>query len=248
MVVVAFGGWNDAGDAATDVLEHLARLSDATQAFSIDPDDYYDFTEVRPVLVRDGVGNRSLEWLTTEVMVGSLPERDLVLVVGPEPQMRWRAFCGSLISAFRTVQPERVVMLGAMLADVPHRRPIQVAEDANDYEGPSGIVGVLTQLCLEAGLPTTSLWASVPHYVAEPPSPKVSLALLQRLEVVLDCDLDPGELVEDATTWENRVDELITEPEIASYIESLEERYDDEVTDGDQIAAEFERYLRRRNR
>lgn len=248
VVVVAFGGWNDAGDAATDVLEHLAQLSDAEQAFSVDPDDYYDFTQVRPVLVRDGVGNRNLEWQTTEVLVGSLPNRDVVLVVGPEPQMRWRAFCAALVSAFRTVRPERVVLLGAMLADAPHRRPIQVVENATDYEGPTGIVGVLNQLCLEAGLPTTSLWASVPHYVSEPPSPKVTLALLQRLEDVLDSTLDPGDLPVDAATWENRVDELVTDPEIASYIESLEERYDDEVTDGDQIAAEFERYLRRRNR
>ncbi len=247
MVVVAFGGWNDAGEAATDVMELLARQSDAEQAFTLDPDDYYDYTQVRPMLIRDGVGNRHLEWLTTEVMVGSLPKRDVVLVVGPEPQRRWREFCSRLVSAFKSIKPERIVFLGAMLSDAPHRRPIQVAQDSSDYEGPTGIVGVLAQTCLEAGLPTTSLWASVPHYVADPPSPKVALALLSRLERVLDCELDPGELVSDAATWEQRVDELITDPEIAIYISELEERYDDEVTDGDQIAAEIERYLRRHN-
>ena len=248
VVLIAFSGWNDAGEGATGVIEHLAELSDAEFAFALEPDDYYDFTENRPVLVMDGTGGRSLQWVTTEVLVGHLEGRDLVLISGPEPNFRWRDFCGRVVSALRGVRPERVLLLGAMLADSPHRRPVPIAENSTDYEGPTGIVGVLMQSCLDAGLPTTSLWASVPHYVADPPNPKVTLALLQRVEDALDLSLDAGDLPRQTAEWETRVDDLVTDPELATYIGNLEERYDDAVADGDQIAAEFERFLRRRNR
>ena len=170
-VVVAFSGWNDAGDASTGVIDHLVDLTDADLVFAIDPEDHYDITANRPVLVRQGDGTRVIEWPTTEVLLGALPDRDVVLVNGPEPTFRWSAFAASLVSAFRTIQPEHVIVLGAMLADTPHSRPVPISEDGTDYEGPTGITGLVASTCHDAGLPTTSLWASVPHYVSGPPSP-----------------------------------------------------------------------------
>lgn len=248
-VLVAFNGWNDAGDSATGVIDHLVDLLDAQFAFAMDPDDYYDFTENRPVLVRRPDGARAVEWTTTEVLVASLPDRDLVLVNGPEPSFRWAAFASSLVSAFRTVQPERVICMGAMLADVPHSRPVEVSEDGTDYEGPTGITGVVADACRDAGLPTTSLWASVPHYVSDPPNPKATLALLGRVEDLIDSTLEVRDLPHEAAVWERHVDDLVAEdPDIAEYVRGLESRHDEATEAGEQIALEFERYLRRRSR
>ncbi len=249
VVLFAFSGWNDAGDAATGVIDHLTDVYETEFGFQLDPDDYYDLTENRPVLVRQDNGERSVQWATTELLVAHLRDRDLVLVNGPEPNVRWRAFCGALVSAFRSIEPERVIAMGAMLADAPHSRPVPVSEDGTDYEGPTGIVGVLAQACRDAGLTTTSLWASVPHYVAEPPNPKATLALLQRVGEFIDVDLDARELPEHAATWESRVTDLVAEdPDVAEYVSTLEVRYDTAEATGDEIAWEFERYLRRRGR
>ncbi|WP_040160635.1 PAC2 family protein [Nigerium massiliense] len=252
VVVAAFGGWNDAGEAASGVIDHLSDLTRAEFIFALDPDDFYDFTQNRPVVTTTATGERINQWPTVEVLVGHLPERDLVLIGGPEPNFHWREFCSRLVSAMRTVQPEKVVMLGAMLTDAPHRRPVFVSQDGTDYEGPTGIVGVLTQSCRDAGLETTTLWASVPHYVTEPPNPKATLALLGRVEDVLDTVLDVKDLPQEAAEWEERVNDLASDdPDVASYISSLEEHYDqaaEGAEPGDVIAAEFERYLRRRNR
>lgn len=248
-MVAAFGGWNDAGDAATGVIDHLVELGRVEFAFELDPEDFYDYQENRPLLTREHDGTRSIQWQTTEVLVLHLEERDLVLVSGPEPNMRWRTFCQRLLSAFRSVKPERVITLGALLADSPHRRPVPVSIDDTSYEGPTGIVGVLSQTCLDAGIPVTSIWASVPHYVAEPPNPKATLALLGALEDVIDTTLEARDLTHLAGVWESRVNELADDdPDVATYISDLEERHDEEQADGDQIAAEFERYLRRRDR
>ena len=249
VVLFAFSGWNDAGDAATGVIDHLTEGYETEFSFQLDPDEYYDLTENRPVLVRQDNGERSIQWATTEVLVARLPDQDLVLVNGPEPNLRWKAFCAALVSAFRSINPERVIAMGAMLADAPHSRPVPVSEDGTDYEGPTDIVGVLAQACRDAGLTTTSLWASVPHYVAEPPNPKATLALLQRVGEFLDNELEPGELVDGAATWESRVTVLVAEdPDVAEYVASLEVRYDTAEATGDEIAWEFERYLRRRGR
>ncbi len=249
VVLFAFSGWNDAGDAATGVIDHLTDVYETEFGFQLDPDDYYDLTENRPVLVRQDNGERSVQWATTELLIAHLRDRDLVLVNGPEPNVRWRAFCGALVSAFRSIEPERVIAMGAMLADAPHSRPVPVSEDGTDYEGPTGIVGVLAQACRDAGLTTTSLWASVPHYVAEPPNPKATLALLQRVGEFIDVDLDARELPEHAATWESRVTDLVAEdPDVAEYVSTLEVRYDTAEATGDEIAYEFERYLRRRGR
>lgn len=251
VVIAAFGGWNDAADAATGVVDHLAELTEADFAFALDPDEFYDFTETRPVISNDDDGRRTIEWPTVEILVGHLPERDLVLVGGPEPNYHWSGFCTKLVSAMRSIAPEKVILLGSMLADAPHRRPVQVAVDSTDYEGPTGIVGVLTQACKDAGLDTTTLWAAVPHYVAEPPNPKATLALLGHVEDILDITLDVRDLPEQAATWEGRVDDLAADdPDVQSYIATLEEHYDEgeDGTMAEQLAAEAERFLRRRNR
>ncbi len=262
-VVVAFGGWNDAGDSASGVIDHVAALTSAKLAFALDPDDYYDFQVNRPSIATTSGGERTLQWPTTEVLVASLPERDLVLIGGPEPNFHWRGFSSSLVSAIRTVKPELVVLLGAMLTDAPHSRPVPVngsasSQDLADslgleissYEGPTGMVGVLASDLAVVGIPTASLWASVPHYVAEPPNPKATLALLDRLEDLLDTPLDTGDLPEQAVTWESQVNDLAAEDsDISAYISALEERRDENQPEpqGDAIAAEIQRYLRRRN-
>lgn len=248
-VVVAFSGWNDAGDGATGVIDHLVELTDAEFVFALDPEDYYDLTENRPVLVRQPDGTRSIEWPTTEVLVGALPQRDIVLVNGPEPSFRWSAFAASLVSAFRSIRPERVIVLGSMLADAPHSRPVPISEDGSDYEGPTGITGVVTAACTDAGLPTTALWASVPHYVADPPNPKVTLALLGRVEDLLDETLDVRDLPHQAAVWEGHVNDLVgDDADITEYVRGLETRHDEDTEAGEEIALEFERYLRRRQR
>lgn len=250
VVVAAFGGWNDAGEAASGVVDHLADLTDADMVFALDPDEFYDFTQNRPVIVNADDGARVIEWPTVEVLLGHLPERDVVLIGGPEPNYHWNGFCNRLVSAMLSIKPDAVLLLGAMLADVPHRRPVQIAVNSTDYEGPTGIVGVLAQACNHAGLHVESLWASVPHYVAEPPNPKATLALLGRVEDILDVTLDTRDLPQLAQAWEGRVNDLAEDdPEVQSYIATLEEHYDEEA-DGvaDQLAVEAERFLRRRNR
>lgn len=249
VVLAAFGGWNDAGEAATGVIDHIAELTSAEFVFALDPDEFYDFTENRPMVMNTEDGGRLIEWPTVEVLVGHLPERDVVLIGGPEPNYHWSAFCTKLVSAMLSVKPDKVILLGSMLADVPHRRPIQIATNSTDYEGPTGIVGVLTQSCREAGFDVTTLWASVPHYVAEPPNPKAILALLGRVEDVHDATLEVRDLPHQAAAWEGRVNDLAADdPDVQSYIETLEETYDEEGGVADQLAAEAERFLRRRNR
>lgn len=262
-VVAAFGGWNDAGEAASGVIDHLADQYTARLEFAIDPEEFYDFQVNRPT-TRLVQGSRTIEWPTTEVLVAELPDRDLVLIGGPEPNFRWREYTSRLLSLLRSVQPDLVVLLGALLTDAPHSRPVPVTGTASstalaeelglelsDYEGPTGIVGVLSYEASRAGLPVVSLWASVPHYVAEPPSPKATLALLTRLEDVLNLPLEPGDLAEQSASWVEQVNELVSDdPDIATYVTALEERRDEATPPptGDAIAAEFERYLRRRDR
>lgn len=262
VVIAAFGGWNDAGEAASGVIDHLADRYEAELVFAIDPEEFYDFQVNRPV-VKSVNGRRVLEWPSTEVLVARLEERDLVLIGGPEPNFRWQVYASRLLSMLRSIRPEMVVLLGAMLTDAPHTRPVPVNGTASNqgladelglevstYEGPTGIIGVLAHDCERADLPVVSLWASVPHYVADPPNPKATLALLARVEDVLDLPLDAGDLTEAAQAWTTQVNELVAEdPDVAGYIAALEERRDEAILNpnGDAIAAEFERYLRRRD-
>ena len=266
VLVAAFEGWNDAGDAASAAIEHLQLTWEATALAEIDPDDYYDFQVTRPtVRMVDGV-TRRVEWPTTRLSVCRPPgsSRDVVLMHGIEPNMRWRRFCAELLEHVDKLGVSTVVTLGALLADTPHTRPVPVTGTAYDaasaaqfglersrYEGPTGIVGVLQDACVQAGVPAISIWAAVPHYVSQPPSPKATLALLHRVEEVLDVEVPLGGLPEQAEEWQRTVTEMANEDEdVRNYVRALEERGDADLalneTSGDAIAAEFERYLRRR--
>jgi proteasome assembly chaperone (PAC2) family protein len=265
VVVVAFEGWNDAGDAATGAVEHLELIWDADPLAALDPEDYYDFQVNRPtVSLVDGVSRR-LEWPTTRVSVAK-PEgsaRHVVLIRGIEPNMRWRSFCQELIDLVQELGATTVVALGALLADTPHTRPTPVTGSAYDdesaaawgletsrYEGPTGILGVFADACIQAGIPTVNFWAAVPHYVSQPPSPRATVALLQRVEEVLELPVPLGTLPQQAEEWVKTVDEMAGEDdEVVEYVRSLEERAtqsDLSQANGDQIAREFERYLKRR--
>jgi PAC2 family len=267
VLVGAFEGWNDAADAATDAVEHLELTWGAEQIGSIDPDDYYDFQVNRPMVsLVDGVSRR-LTWPTTRVSWCRPPGAafDVVLVRGIEPNMRWRSFCEELLEVVRILDVRTVVTLGALLSDSPHTRPTQVTGTAYDsasavryglaqsrYEGPSGIVGVLQDACVTAGIPAISFWAAVPHYVSQPPNPKATVALLHSVEEVLDLAVPLGELPDQAVQWQKLVDEMAAEDEeVTEYIRNLEERDNEgemQETSGEVIAGEFERYLRRRDR
>jgi hypothetical protein len=265
VVVVAFEGWNDAGDAATGAVEHLELTWNATPLAALDPEDYYDFQVNRPtVSLVDGVSRR-IEWPTTRISVARPPDsqRDVVLIRGIEPNMRWRGFCEELIELCQELEVGTVVALGALLADTPHTRPTPVSGSAYDsesaekwgldtsrYEGPTGILGIFQDACVQAGLPAISFWAAVPHYVSQPPAPRATVALLQRVEEVLEIPVPLGVLPALADDWVKRVDEMAQEDaEVVEYVRSLEEaaaESDLSQASGDQIAREFERYLRRR--
>ncbi|MBX6370819.1 MAG: PAC2 family protein [Acidothermus sp.] len=265
VMITAFEGWNDAAEAATDAVETLELAWHAEPLGEIDPDDYYDFQVNRPtVALIDGVSRR-ITWPTSRLSLARPPDcdRDVVLLRGLEPNMRWRAFCAELIDAATQLGVTEVINLGALLSDSPHSRPVPVTGSATDsatarrlgleqsrYEGPTGIVGVFNDACIQAGIPSTSLWAAVPHYAASPPCPKATLALLRHVENALDIPMPYGDLPDLAVAWERSVDQLAEEDaEIGEYVRALEQQKDDpEVPEdaGEAIAREFERYLRHR--
>jgi hypothetical protein len=267
VAIAAFEGWNDAAEAASGVVNHLGIAWESTPIAAIDPDDFYDFQVNRPVIEVVAGKTERLVWPTTRLSVARASDtglsRDIVLVHGVEPNMRWRGFTDELIAGLTELGVEMVILIGALLADSPHTRPVPVqvsgsesklvhavGSEPTDYKGSSGIVGVLQYMCAAADIPTVSLWASVPHYVAQSPSPKVTLALLRAVEDVLDVSLPQADLPEEARAWERGVDELAQQDsDVAEYVRTLEEAKD--ATDlpeasGDAIAREFERYLRRR--
>jgi len=267
VAIAAFEGWNDAAEAASGLVNHLGIAWASTPIAAIDPDDFYDFQVNRPVIDVVGGKTERLVWPTTRLSLARTAvtglSRDVVLVHGVEPNMRWRGFTDELIAGFTELGVEMVILIGALLADSPHTRPVPVQVSGStqqllrgvgsepvDYKGSSGIVGVLQYTCAAADIPTVSLWASVPHYVAQSPSPKVTLALLRGVEDILDVSLPQAELPEEARAWERGVDELAQQDsDVAEYVRTLEEAKD--ATDlpeasGDAIAREFERYLRRR--
>ena len=265
LVIAAFEGWNDAADAASGVVDHLMTVWDARVVGAVDPEDFYDFSVNRPQVGIDTLGHRRLTWPSTQIAVCSPPDldRDVILVRGIEPNMRWRQFCAELLAACDDLGGELVVTLGALLADTPHTRPIPVSGTATEpelvdrlqlepstYEGPTGILGVLQDACVRLDVPAVSYWAAVPHYVAQPPCPKATLALLGQLEELLEVSIPLGDLPEDARAWERGVDELAEDDEdIADYVRSLEETRDTAElpeASGEAIAREFERYLKRR--
>ena len=265
VLIAAFEGWNDAGEAASAVIDHLAELWGAEPVAAFDPEDYYDFQVNRPRVVIEG-GQRRISWRTTRVLVATDTPigRDVVLIDGVEPSFRWRSFAVELLELAQEADVTQVITLGALLADVAHTRPIPVTVTSDDemtrhrydlemssYEGPTGIVGVVADAAVQVGIPSISAWAAIPHYAHHVPSPKATLALLSALEEVLDETVDHGDLDEDALAWERGVDELArADDEVREYVESLEEAQDTAElpeASGDAIAKEFERYLRRRD-
>jgi proteasome assembly chaperone (PAC2) family protein len=266
ILIAAFEGWNDAGDAATAAVEHLEEVWPTTLLATVDSEDYYDYQVNRPVVSLDEDGNRVVTWPTTRVSYAHLPDvgRDVVLLRGIEPNMRWQSFTAEVLGCCHELGVEMVVTLGALLADSPHTRPVPVTGTSSDasvarslhleqsrYEGPTGIVGIINDACGLAGIPALSIWAAVPHYVAQPPCPKATLALLRHVEDLLDVPIPLGDLPEDARAWERGVDDLAAEDsEVAEYVRSLEEAKDlaeAPEASGEAIAREFERYLRRRD-
>jgi predicted ATP-grasp superfamily ATP-dependent carboligase len=265
IMILAFSGWNDAGEAASAALEHLASIWPVQAIGEFDTEEFYDYQNNRPIVSVDESFNRSLTWPTTTVRGVSLPnyDRDLILVSGVEPSLKWRTFVGQLLDLGEDLDISMVVCLGSLLADVPHTRPIPVTATAarpefgerlglemSRYEGPTGILGAIQDACNQREIDALSIWAAIPHYVSSPPCPKATLSLLNHLEDLLELSIDLGELPEDAKAWEIGVDQLSQEDsEIADYVKSLEESKDEtdlpEAT-GEAIAREFERYLRRR--
>ncbi|TDO47936.1 proteasome assembly chaperone (PAC2) family protein [Kribbella sp. VKM Ac-2527] len=266
VVIAAFEGWNDAAEAATGAVDHLIDEWDAELVTEIDPEDYYDFQVNRPTVGIDEEGVREITWPTTRMYLARPDDtdRDVLLIRGIEPNMRWRTFCQELLAVVDESNAQLVVVLGALLADSPHTRPIPVSATSSDpeltaswslepssYEGPTGITGVFADLCNTLGIPSVSVWSAIPHYIAGTPCPKASLALLGKVEALLDLPIPEGDLPELARAWQRGADELSEEdPEVAEYVATLEQQRD--TTDlpeasGDAIAAEFERYLRRRN-
>lgn len=265
VMITAFEGWNDAADSATDAIEALELAWSAQTLGEIDPEDYYDFQVNRPsVSLVEGVSRR-ITWPTTRITLAEPVDgrRDIVLVRGIEPNMRWRSFCGEIIEAADRLGIDEVINLGALLSDSPHSRPVPVTGTAADaetarrlgleqssYEGPTGIVGVFNDACIQAGVSAVTLWAAVPHYVAQPPCPKATLALLRNLEDVLEIPIPYGDLAELSAAWERGVDQLAEEDsEVAEYVRTLERQKDEAdlpEASGEAIAREFERYLRHR--
>src|SRR5918996_397059 len=267
VMIAAFEGWNDAGEAASTALEHLELSWDATPLASIDPEEYYDFQVTRPhVRLAEGV-TRRIEWQTTRLSVAGLPGtgRHVVIVNGIEPNLRWRGFCRELLSYVERLGVTKVITLGALLTDTPHTRPTPVSGISYDkssagelrvepssYQGPTGIVGVFQNACVEAGIPAVSFLAGRPHHVSPAPVPQAAVALLHRVEELLDVEVPLGGLPEQAEEWERTVSEMAeADDEVREYVRQLEEQAEAEgddlpEADGDAIAADFERYLRRR--
>jgi proteasome assembly chaperone (PAC2) family protein len=268
VLLAAFRGWNDGAQAASLAAGYLAKTWDAEQFAEIDPEDFFDFQATRPhVSLEDGL-TRRIEWPETG-FYHARPEgldRDVVLLLGIEPNLRWRTFTELVVGLASELEVELMITLGALLADVPHTRPAPVTGSATDselverlglsasrYEGPTGIVGVLHDACREADIPSASLWAAVPHYVSLTPSPRAAVALCERLGSLIGVDIDVEELEEAAQSYEEQVSEAVaSDEETASYVEELERRSDsiEESTDlpsGDALAAELTRFLRERD-
>jgi proteasome assembly chaperone (PAC2) family protein len=268
VAIAAFEGWNDAADASTAVVEHLEQEWGAQTIASLDPEEFYDFQVNRPTVLMSEGETRRIEWPTTRFAVASPPdaERDIVLIRGIEPSMRWRSFCEQVLEVCHSLEVSRIVLLGALLADVPFTRPLPVSGSAparasaeaaerlglipTRYEGPTGIVGVLHDACARADLDAVSFWVHVPHYANNPPCPKATLALLHRVEEILDLPVPTGDLAKQSSEWEERLKQAAEQDaELAEYVRELEERSGDaglQPLSGDEIAQEFEKYLRRR--
>ncbi|MET0476752.1 MAG: PAC2 family protein [Actinomycetota bacterium] len=274
VLLAAFDGWNDAGEAATTALDAIADGLAAETFATIDPEDFYDFQATRPT-VRMVDGLRRIEWPSVELRAARLPaaDHDLIVVRGHEPNLRWRTFAAEIVQVASSLGVEMMITVGALLADVPHTRPVQVVSSAGDrdlaerlglnvsrYEGPTGILGVLGDLASKEGIPTVGLWAALPHYLNLAPNPWGAMALVKELRRLLPMAVDTSDLAGQTDAFDTAVTELVDEnPELAGYIERLEADSDDEEETADddeegspgladlppeELVAEVERYLR----
>lgn len=264
VMLVAFQGWSDAGEAATSSIGYLRDLWDATTFASVDPEDFFDFQAHRPQVRISEEGMREITWPATEFAFAEVPgaDRHVVLLQGIEPSMRWRSYCELVLDVARTCGVELFVALGALLAGRPHTRPIRVTGSASTpelaarfglaqprYEGPTGIAGVVIDACRRADIDAVTLWGWVPHYLQGGPSPTAALALLQRLGALLDLSIDLSDLEQKARTHDERVSEAVrSDPDIIATVEELERQADaedmNEIPTGEELAAEVERDLR----
>jgi proteasome assembly chaperone (PAC2) family protein len=267
IVVCAFGGWNDGGEGATAVVRELRDQWGARRFASIDPEEFYDFQVNRPMVRLVDGETRRIDWPANDFSWARVGDRDVVLFLGIEPNVRWRTYCEQILRACADTNASVVVTLGAFLADVPHTIDAPVSAASTDpswaaradvvparYEGPTGIVGVLNDLAAKAGVPAVSLWAASPHYLPQTANPKVTLALLERLRDLLGLEIDTGETELSARTWEREVTEAIDQDgNLADYVKRLEDaaeqglggaEHPSEVASGEELAAELERFLR----
>lgn len=276
-MVAAFTGWNDAADAASTAVRHLIEYCGATPLAEVDPEEFTDFATVRPHVRLDDSSQRKIVWPTVSMWTLSIESVDLILVLGPEPALSWKTFCRQLVGVAQTYNAAGLISLGALLADVPHRRDTQVIGTSTDthfidkydlqrsrYEGPTGIVGVLSDMASRSGLVSAALWAAVPAYAAQISSPKAASALVLRLSDIIDCYLPTLALDEQIDDYESQIDAVISQDEsLAKYLERLEnmddEEYDDEddessqdqdvhisdeLVDSESLMEEVERFLR----
>ncbi|CAN5731976.1 filament polymerization regulator ParJ [soil metagenome] len=270
VLIAGFTGWNDAAEASSLAVGTLNDAWEARRFGHFDAEEFLDFQATRPqIMLADGV-TRTIEWpentlSATAPAVEALRGRGAVLLSGPEPNFRWRSFCNAVAETAKDLGAEMVVTMGALLADVPHSRPVSVAANSQDpvlvenlklsasrYEGPTGITGVLHRVCAEAGLPSVSFWASVPHYLPAVPSAPAALALLQNLSVLLRIDVDTSALEETATSYQEQVSVAVSQDsDLSSYVQMLEERFDSQLEGGernlptgDDLAQELEGLLR----
>jgi predicted ATP-grasp superfamily ATP-dependent carboligase len=256
-VVAAFRGWNDAGGAASLAAGYLRSVTDAERFAVIDSEPFVDYQQTRPTVSMVDGDVRHVEWPVTEVFASQ--DHDLMIVLGTEPNMRWRAFSDSIVDLAQRYRSQLVITMGALLADTPHTRPVPVSASASDpdlmsrhglvrstYEGPTGIVGVLHDSCSRAGLVSASLWAATPHYISAAPNPQAALALLERLADIAGTPAGSAELERAASEYQLRVASAIADdPDVAGYVEQLEQAADrDDPPTGEELAADFERYLR----
>jgi len=279
VMLIAFSGWNDAAEAATGAASHiLGAWTDAEHAINdqvgvvpeliadIDPEEFYDFQVNRPIVDIDESQIRSLTWPGTQIFGLATPnfDFDFIIVRGVEPSMKWKTFTHDLLDLADDLEVQTIITLGSMLADAPHSRPITVTGsgahpelakrlgvEVSRYEGPTGILGVIADACLRRGLDAISLWAAIPHYASNSPSPKATLALINALEDFLEISLPQGDLHSDSLEWESEVDELAREDsDVAEYVKALEESKDSALlsdVSGEDLARELERFLRRQS-
>jgi predicted ATP-grasp superfamily ATP-dependent carboligase len=268
-LVCAFKGWNDAADAASSAITFVGGALNARRFATIDPEDFYDFQATRPRIKLVEGQTREIVWPAVELYEARIPRapRDLILVAGAEPSFRWRGFTRVIVEVAEAIGVQLVVTLGALLADVPHSRPIAVTGLASDpalvsrlglasssYEGPTGIIGVLHAACQQAGLPSASLWAAVPHYIAATPNPKASLALVRKLEGLVGVAVNAAELESAAADYERQVSLAVqSDPDVQAFVERLEQAASEEAAEeagplpsGETIARDLQRFLRQR--